>query len=678
MKPTTVSPAPSRRRDRRQLALAVAVGGMSSVTFASGSFEEDIFFEPLPVVLTASRLPQSLEEAPGAITVIDRQTIDASHYRNIPRLLRAVPGMHIGYERGGTTWVSYHGIGLSSAGEMQILVNGATVQVPVNFGAIEWSGLPIFLSEVDQIEVVRGASANSFGGTSLVGTANLITRPIDESPGLSVRTLVGDPSIRDVEAAWAGRIDQTALRVIAGEQHDDGFKGLTDTRTTQRISVSSETRVDPNNILNIRLGGSSEHPQRGYPDSPLNSNGLRTADDRSHLVHLRWQHIADADNEWSASVHYQRLRFLDSWYAAAGSFTGIPLSRNRQNTLTSYEFQARHRISDALRGVWGVSTTRDRIHAPEQFIGDHEVLMRSDRGFANLEWQATERMNLNLGLAVEDSGLGWRASPRVYASYHARPGTTLRLGASRVWRNPTMFERKGEVEIFDPVSGVLLTHPYTPNPNLRHTRADTIEAGLIQQFEDRRTTVDVRVFRERLEHPVVRTIVPDAVPLLGARAPTTQFINDDNPTTLTGLELQLSTRPWRGGNVRLAWSVIDREAGSDAAQNSVAPYSANLIWQQEWPDAWTSFVSITRIGPVASGESYLANERYVVDDFTTVDISVSRPVSLFGQRARFSLTALDLGPRHQEIADPSMQSVYGNRAANRVSRQVYAGLSMQF
>ncbi|QID16302.1 TonB-dependent receptor [Nitrogeniibacter mangrovi] len=679
------------RRHGLALLATLALSTASPSLRAADSFEEDAYFEPLPVVLTASRLPQPLQDAPGAMTVIDRDLIDATGYRNIPRLLRFVPGMHIGYERGHATWVSYHGLGLATAGEMQVLVDGAIIYVPTNFGTIDWSGVPIFMSEIERVEVIRGASANSLGSSALLGTVNLITRAPAESPGTHVQFNLGDPSIRDAEVGWSGRIGEVAMKLTAGEQHDEGFRGLHDTRTTQRFSVRADTRIDAENSLLVRLGGATEQLQRGYPDSPLDNNDVRTAEDRNHLLHVRWQRVIDADHEWSLSAYIHQTDYNDDWIADASSLAAllalppstlrnVPVSRDREGLLTSLDFQLRDRLSPQLRGVWGLSASEDRTDSPASFYNRGTIVDRHHRVFGNLEWQPAEDWSFNLGLAAEDRGTGWRLSPRLYGSYHARKGTTLRLGVSRAWRNPTMFERYGDVRVFT-TSGALLANPYAPNPDLQPTRADTLEAGIIQQFETARSTLDLRIFKERLKELTVREPIADQPglnPLLTSLVPTTQMQNAKDPLTLTGLEIQFETHPWRAGTVRLAYSVIDRDAADPAIRSGIAPYSANLSWRQRWPGRWTSFLGVTRIGPVTSGDSFVASGRYLVKDFTTYDLSVSRPLELLGHKARFQLSALNLGPRHQEIADPAMQTVYGSTPANRVSRQVYAGLSLRF
>ena len=59
---------------------------------------DDLFIDnqDLPQVLTATRLKQSAAGVPGSMTVLDSQLIRASGARDIPELLRLVPGMMIG------------------------------------------------------------------------------------------------------------------------------------------------------------------------------------------------------------------------------------------------------------------------------------------------------------------------------------------------------------------------------------------------------------------------------------------------------------------------------------------------------------------------------------------------------------------------------------------------------
>ena len=54
--------------------------------------EDDHLAQEMPVVLHRHRLQQSLHDVPGAMTVIDRETIRQSGARDVAELLRLVPG----------------------------------------------------------------------------------------------------------------------------------------------------------------------------------------------------------------------------------------------------------------------------------------------------------------------------------------------------------------------------------------------------------------------------------------------------------------------------------------------------------------------------------------------------------------------------------------------------------
>ena len=69
------------------------VGALASPGQVWAGVTETDFLGDLPVVLSVSRLSQPVNEAPAAVTVIDQDMIRASGFRDIPDMLRLVPGM---------------------------------------------------------------------------------------------------------------------------------------------------------------------------------------------------------------------------------------------------------------------------------------------------------------------------------------------------------------------------------------------------------------------------------------------------------------------------------------------------------------------------------------------------------------------------------------------------------
>lgn len=133
-----------------------------------------------PVKLPEEKITADAEEedklllSPGTVTVIKPQEMKGEQ-KNLPELLKQVPGLHI-IElkgRGAYTTASVRG---STASQVAVYVDG----VLMNLGsesAVDLSTIPV--ENVERIEVYRGYIPARFGGASLGGVINIITKKPD-------------------------------------------------------------------------------------------------------------------------------------------------------------------------------------------------------------------------------------------------------------------------------------------------------------------------------------------------------------------------------------------------------------------------------------------------------------------------------------------------------------------
>src|SRR5690606_18113947 len=109
------------------------------------AFELDAPFvleDDIPVVLTASRLKQPRAEVPASVTVIEAEQIRAWGVRDLPELMRFVPGMTVGHSQGETTdTVVYHASPQNLMRRMQILVDGRSVYKAA-IAKVNWDDIP--------------------------------------------------------------------------------------------------------------------------------------------------------------------------------------------------------------------------------------------------------------------------------------------------------------------------------------------------------------------------------------------------------------------------------------------------------------------------------------------------------------------------------------------------------
>jgi iron complex outermembrane receptor protein len=188
------------------------------------SFAQDFAFgdQEMPVVLSVTRLKQAVADAPASITIIDRQMISQSGAREIPDLLRLVPGMVVGYENGWDAFVSYHGTSADMARRMQVLIDGRSVFQP-SLAFVDWIGLPLELDDIDRIEVVRGPNAAAYGSNSFLAVVNIITRNPADLPTVRAYTRQGSDGINDNLVSYAGVKNQLSWRISANDRADSGF-----------------------------------------------------------------------------------------------------------------------------------------------------------------------------------------------------------------------------------------------------------------------------------------------------------------------------------------------------------------------------------------------------------------------------------------------------------------------
>jgi len=623
--------------------------------------QESPFFEELPTVLSTSRIPQALNEAPGAVTILDREFIRATGYRDVARLLRLVPGMQVGQERGHAQWVTYHGLGSDYPTEIQVLIDGRSVYAPSAFGGVDWSALPLTVQEIERIEVVRGTNSNAYGANAFLGVINIISRHTHQDRGGSAQFNLGSHRIADMQASWTGGAEGLGLRLSVADRRDNGFTNLHDSHRSQTFSLRSDYRLNARDELNVRAGYNHMVRDLGYPDSLFGNNAERSGHNESGTLHLTWRRTVSEDEEWLLSAYRNQENGVERWLASAPGFgyPAVPLDRDRAAVRTNLELQHRLALGPGARLVWGLETRRDEATSSFLFAGGKPPVLELYRAFSNLDWRLTPEWQLNLGGLIEKNGpVAPQFIPRAFVNWQASARDTFRAGYARAWQQRNLFDLHGDVRARDPASGVLLAWPYQPNPDLKVPHVDTLELGYLGRFPALDATLDVRLFNERISDFVIRRTVPTGGAVLPL--PSTQFVNLASPVVLRGVEYQLRARPRAGTELLFSHTLIDRHTDDPEIAKRTAPYTASLTWLQNYGEGWSSTASLLRMGRLAGGYGYVPGCDYTSKAYTTGDLRIARAFRLDGRRTEVALNGVNLGGRHQEIADRSEQCLNGH------------------
>ncbi|MDD2890363.1 MAG: TonB-dependent receptor [bacterium] len=127
------------------------------------------------VVVTATKLPTPLKNAPVSVTILDSEYIKNINAYDVSDILNSVSSIKV-EKYGGVGAVS--GIltrGLYSS-ETQILIDGRPVNSPSLGGAdLSWIS-PV---NIDKIEIIRGPLSSVYGSNAIAGVINIITKDIE-------------------------------------------------------------------------------------------------------------------------------------------------------------------------------------------------------------------------------------------------------------------------------------------------------------------------------------------------------------------------------------------------------------------------------------------------------------------------------------------------------------------
>ena len=162
----------------------------------------------LSVVLTPSRLRQSLADTPASVTVITSDMIQRYGIASIPEALRLVPGMAVTQATGNDYRINYHGTNILVPRRMNVLIDGLSVYRPA-LAQVDWKELPVALEDVDRIEVTRGPNSVSYGANSMLAVVNIITKHPRDVEGTTITATRGSQGTANATARYSGKLGES-------------------------------------------------------------------------------------------------------------------------------------------------------------------------------------------------------------------------------------------------------------------------------------------------------------------------------------------------------------------------------------------------------------------------------------------------------------------------------------
>ncbi|MFZ6848713.1 TonB-dependent receptor plug domain-containing protein [Undibacterium sp. RuRC25W] len=622
----------------------------TQLAYAETNNDESIFLDDVPVVLSASRLVQPINEAPVAVAVLDRETIRDSGAWDLSEVFRLVPGMFVAYHAdpnfySADSTVAYHGMVTSTTSDrMQVLIDGRSVYSGL-FGGVNWSDLPIVLDDIERIEVVRGPDSASYGANSFLAVISIITRHPAETQGAYASISYGTNRMESV-FRYGGKSGNLTYQLTASERKDSGEADIIhnpaspdvfwtlnkyDNKNIRIFNVRAAYQASANDALEFQLGYNGGPRQAGEYDNFISIN--RTSD--NHFEMINWRHALDGNGELAVKAFHTEEhihgRLLDSDGISNGDASFKRDDLEIQHTFSS---------SPTARVVWGASVRQDVTYAPYYLgVENNQYLYgnfyyRLGRIFSNLEWHIRPDLLFNAGAMLENNSYtGTEFTPRLALNWHITPDHTIRIGYSRATRAPSVYEKVYEQYWRSP-------NEYPNLPELKTEKAKATDIGYIGRVG--KIDLDFRLFYDDYTN---------LIDVKNHNSPKSGNLNAGN-ALMRGYELQMKAP--LSDKTHLVYGLSGGGVKSDNVNgviytDSLPAYNHNLMITHQFNEQWRGSLVAYQISRTKFNDTdfNLAQGRgYYIEGNKRFDGKLSRHFIMYGRPTEVAFIMQNIANAH--------------------------------
>ena len=541
----------------RRLTLAIQVAAAPAFAWPACALADDLDRTALenlfhePVTTSATGKPQRASDAPVAMDIITAEQIRRSGAHDIPSILARYTSLDVVQFGPSDYAVGVRGYTTALDPRLLVLLDGRQVYLD-DYGRTSWSEIPVQLSEIRQIEVVRGPNSALFGYNAAAGVINIVTYnpAYDHVTNLVLRA--DDDRYGELSGAATGPLPGNGgMRISAGLRKDDAFTEgyqVLDNRSLARDAQLATT-------VEFGLGG-----------------GVRAGIDASYAADNGPGLTGPIIEEQNQAVWSLRGRLSDdTLYGlinASAYFNGFNYALN--NVPAWQQGTGVMQLSDTLK--LGASTTirpfveyrqssldeSDAVHTEVVLSGQSRQVgyhvgslggMWNWEIAENLEWTAALRYDQ---LWLNGSGYDVPGDRFPDAVYDQRAFGTLAWNAGLVWK----LDRLDTIRLslargIQPPSlldlGLRLYSSFenfTGSPFAPATVVDDYEAGYRRRLPALATDLDLTVYTQT-NHDLGSSLFAIPVPVPGGAVPTTTPTGIGS-SRVSGVEAALLTHPGNG------------------------------------------------------------------------------------------------------------------------------------
>lgn len=603
----------------------VNITGESAVT-------QDFILEPLDieieeVVVTGTGTEHRLKNAPVQTEVMTSRMLKAYAGRTLSDLLS---GLSASFDFSSSDMGS--GISLGGLGNAYILILIDGKRIHGDTGGQNDLSM-ISVSDIERIELVKGASSSLYGSDAMAGVINIITKKNYRTAPLMLENSTRAGSYADIRQSnmLSFKVDALTSATRYAYQHTDGWQNssqelyrnkLYEGSTTQTVSEYSNHRIQQD--FEYQFGKDLLLYASGmyYYKKLLHKPGAprwRTFHPfyRDMAVMTGAQYRLNGKSILSLDASFNRHAYFYSYYERTmdeyfrkemidGKEVHVPHHIFYYPGQESRESDQRRWLAH-LKGVFDLSS-KHKLSAGAEYIGEHLIAPRrliTDRvwtytlsAYAQDEWNVMPDLNVTAGVRlVGHQAFGMTVTPKISTMYKIG-NVNLRATYSNGFKAPT----PKELYYFYERAMMGKLRVYLGNQELKPQRSHFFSGGL--EYRTPKITAGATLSHNRVKDMIALVRVP-IPPQYGSDEGSDydgamQYINMES-AVITDLDLSFTVRPIRSLAIGAGYNLLSarahlinneesEKAGKPVLEHrtidGTATHRANIraTWDKKWGD----------------------------------------------------------------------------------------------
>lgn len=481
----------------------------TSITNKSVKLNVILFPEPIKtdeVIVTAGKYEQKKSELPVSTEILYGSTLTERNFRNLEYAMRTIPGVVMTEDQISIRGSSGYSRG---AGARALVTIDGLPFYTGDTGEIVWEMIPT--TEIQRVEIIKGAASSLYGSSAIGGVVNAITRNISKFPRTMVNAFYGffdKPYYKEWD--WSGEmrtfngitlshsntfgdfgfnLSLTRLEDLSYRKDDFSKKYIGFLKLEYKVNHSSDISFLVNTFN--KKGGSFLY-WKDSRNALINSELVTTdrIETNRYLIGINYKNLLSEKSILFIKGSYYRNNFADN---------GIPANTSTSH-LYRFETQLTSSLNERIILTSGAELIPSKVKS--SLFGNPDAISAGLYSVADINFDIPLIISVGLRYdygkldSLESSG---SLSPKVGINYKLYDNLIFRSSVGTGFRNPSL------AEAFTSTTTSGLT--VKPNPKIKPERNITVEFGANYSYQSL-FEIDLAVFQNEYYEMIEASVDP--------------------------------------------------------------------------------------------------------------------------------------------------------------------------